>query len=182
MISKESILERINSSEKGMFFWQNLCMKYCLSDEDFVILLTRDELEVSYYTLVYLEQFINNMKPKNLILLTSDNNLRQIINQITTPSVIVQYISENEEDHLIDFFSLYYFSNRFIIASLKKPNGRSIGNLYNLNMMKLDEIVSLAILINNTYVKNPKNVFTSKYNSFNDFLLKYEELRNDLRG
>lgn len=90
-----------------------------------VILLPGDDQEISYLSLLYLDQMLDKRKHDNAIILTHDPVVIKVAGLFSKRILRVKYFSRKKAEALMQFYCLYDFNPKFICASLDEPHGRN---------------------------------------------------------
>lgn len=142
---KEILEKDIEKAYKGRQLWIELRDKHQWGDGDYVILMPSDDKECNYYSLLYLNSFINQNKGQRAYLLTCDEGVKRNAARFSDKICDIIDFSRESAECLMKFYSLYTFTDKLIIASLNEPEGRSGLRLIGKKGLSVEEIVAIGI-------------------------------------
>lgn len=142
----ENILEQsINEAWEGRKLWLDLAERYKLGDGDYVVLMPSDDRDCNYYSLLYLDEFLNRIRGKRAYILTWDDCVKRNAAHFSDRIGEVIDFPRRSAELLMRFYSLYSFTDKLIIASLDEPDGRSGRKLIGRKGLTVEEIVAIGI-------------------------------------
>lgn len=136
--------DKINSAKMGREYWLNLDKEYKIDAETYVVVFPDRGTKVNEYVLKYLPSFVDKVHSKRIILLSSDTDI--IKKQSEDVEYIAVYCEEEKIDALLSYYTLQMFTERIVIASLDKPEGRNGKNVIGINGITEEEAVAIGIL------------------------------------
>ncbi|WP_019153829.1 hypothetical protein [Robertmurraya massiliosenegalensis] len=167
---KTVLQEKLNFAYEGRNLWIELMKNVNFGVNDYVILMPSDDKEVNYYTLLYLNQFAEVKNVEKIYLVTFDKNIMKSYSLfINKPTQCINLSRENIEK-LMNFYNLYMFTDKLIIASLDELKGRTAKNLVDKKGITLEEIISIGILQNRKFIKEDPITYTGN-DKFTDLFL-----------
>lgn len=134
---------------KGWEEWHRIIKKYELKKPEFtstaVVLLPKDDLENSYFALLYLDRMLRRRDMKSAVVLTVDPLICNAAKLLSSKLRGVEVISEEGVDALLQYYALCFFDPRFIAASLTEPSGRNGKDLEGVNGITIEELVAIGV-------------------------------------
>lgn len=109
---------------QGWWVYHRIMKKYS-PEHAKIILLPSGRWEYSYYTLLYLDQMLAWQGYDAAVILTVDKEVRPVSGIFSKKILAVQKITKKQAKHLMQFYCLYDFDPRFVVASLEEPEGRN---------------------------------------------------------
>lgn len=137
-------IERIRRAYKGRRWWKKLISKYQI-DNTAVILMPSKNQEDNYFALLYLDQMIESRKYDNALILTYDPVVKKCAYMFSKKIIDVKYFSREKAEDLMQYYCLYEFDNRLIIASLDEPQGRNASALIDKKGITSEEIFAAGV-------------------------------------
>ncbi len=138
----EDILqELIDKAYRGRESWIQLLEEYGLGNRDYVVLFPAENNTVNPIAIGYVNK-LAKIADKVLVLAYDNEVLNSSEYQDNVTAI--RYEREQAEE-LMQFYSLYQFTDRLIIVSLDEPEGRCGGSLIGVNGITLDEMVAIGI-------------------------------------
>lgn len=127
---------------KGRYIWKKVLKRYFVDLKfDFVILLPKGDSQVNYYTLLYLNKFIEYLEKRknslasigipvirrneNFFIITNDSDVNTCAQTICRRVSQIITFSDDEIEQLLQYYCLYPFTNRLIIGLLDGIPGRN---------------------------------------------------------
>lgn len=138
----EDILQKlIDKAYRGRESWINLLEEYGIDKRDYVVLFPKEQGDINSIAIRYVNK-LAKMAGKVLVLSYDVNVLNGDLYEDNV--TVIRYEREQAEE-LMQFYSLYQFTDRLIIVSLDEPEGRCGGSLVGVNGITLDEMVAIGI-------------------------------------
>ncbi|MBQ4068836.1 MAG: hypothetical protein IJC76_06255 [Lachnospiraceae bacterium] len=138
----EDILqESIDKAYRGRESWIKLFEEYGLGNRDYVVLFPAENNTVNPIAIRYINK-LAGMADKVLVLAYDNEVLNN--SEYQENVTVIRYEREQAEE-LMQFYSLYQFTDRLIIVSLDEPEGRCGGPLVGVNGITMDEMVAIGI-------------------------------------
>ncbi|MCR3757796.1 hypothetical protein KYB31_02145 [Clostridium felsineum] len=139
------VSHNIKKANRGKELWKNIKNKLKLEDKDFVILIPSLNREYNYYGILYLDQYLKQNKAKRGFVLTVDESATANVHRFSNRVNKIIDISREEAELLMEFYSLYKFSNNFTIVSLEEPKGRSGKNIVGKFGITVEEAIAVGV-------------------------------------
>lgn len=111
-------------ARKGRQLWRKLISRYSI-DNTAVILMPSTDSEINFYALLYLDQMIESRNFDDALILTYDPVVNKCAYMFSKKVMDVKYFSREKAEALMQYYRLYEFDNRLIVASLEEPCGRN---------------------------------------------------------
>ena len=143
-IIRQQLRQKLIKSFKGWLYWHRLVKSHNLENSK-VILFPSDNKDEIYFSLLYLNQFIEKSGSKSALILSINDIDKSIIELFTDKIIDVIKISDYQLENIIQLYSLFEFDSRFIVASLTLPQGRNVKNLIGKNNITIEDIIAIGI-------------------------------------
>lgn len=134
---------------KGYIVWNKILSKLPEKIKNnkriIFILLPKDDLEVAYYSLAYLEKAIIFHQLDDAVILCTDRLEKAVINVFLVKERPIVYISSEEYNKLIGFYNLFEFDTRFLCMSLDDCEGRKGRILLGKKGINVSDLVSIGL-------------------------------------
>lgn len=134
--------------EKAMFgraLWLSLTKRLELQSQDYVLIFPSNHVKVNYYGLLYIDQFVESKKPMRTFILTDNQLVGQAYSHVTDKIAECELVSSEEMTAILNFYTLYLFSDRVIVVDIDQLSARSIGNIIGTRNITIEEIISVGI-------------------------------------
>jgi hypothetical protein len=142
---EELLGKKIDEAIRGRQFWQELLSKYQIKKHDYVILLPSDDKNYNYYTLLYLERFLNKKNAGRAVVLSVTKYWADLAKDFTPLISDSILINSYEADCLLSFYCLYEFSDHLIIGSLKEPEGRLGEGILGKHNLTVEDVIKVTL-------------------------------------
>ncbi|AGF58317.1 hypothetical protein B0P06_003368 [Clostridium saccharoperbutylacetonicum] len=166
---RQILEQNINKAQEGRNLWIEICNKYKLGDEDYVILMPSLNAEYNYYALLHLSEFIDRVRAEKIIILTYDENVKKIGKMFSNKICDIYDFSREEAEYLMKFYCLYMFTDKLIIISLEEPEGRNGRQLIGKKGITLEELIAIGIY----GLKECKKIIPPNYNGNDEKIKKF---------
>ncbi|NRT73710.1 hypothetical protein [Clostridium beijerinckii] len=171
---KRIIDKNIEKASKGRQIWIKILEKYGIGDGDYIILMPSLNNEYNYYTLLHLNEFINKVNAKRIILLTHDSVVKKVAKLFSNKIYDILYFSREDAECVMKFYCLYKFTDSLIIASLDEPEGRNGKSLIGKNGITLEEVIAIGVY----GLKEYKRIIPPFYEGYDKEVKKFLTLGN----
>lgn len=108
---------------RGWWQWHKISKKKDVQ-KTAVVLLPSCDAKINYLALLYLDSLLKSSGQDNAIILTHDSAVQKSAQLFSQKILRVMPFSRKKAEDLMQFYCLYEFDKRFVIASLDEPNGR----------------------------------------------------------
>ncbi|GAA4719272.1 hypothetical protein [Brevibacillus fulvus] len=154
------VQNRLSEAYEGRRLWIALTEKLKFGNRDYVIVMPSLDAKLNYVSLLYLDQFAANKKAEKIYLVTLDEKVKKAYPLFTNRLEGCIDLSEDELNSLIKFYSLYMFTDKLVIMSFARPQGRTGENLIGKKGITLEELVSLGLYQNEEFVKEERKFYS----------------------
>lgn len=147
---------------KGWRIWHKIVKKYKMKTKKYhstaVVLMPINDLENTYYALLYLDRMLSRRDLKFVVILTANSLVCKVSKLLCKKLRGVEMITEESAESLLQFYALYPFDSRFIAASLTDPHGRNGKELDGICGITVEELVAIGVynLIPYSQMDRPK--------------------------
>ena len=141
---KKLMWHNLWASYRGWWIWHRLVKRYHLGRTR-VILLPSQNLRYNYAALRYVDQMLERHNYNNAIFLTVDPVVKKTAELFSKNILAVEPISRKKAERLMQFYCLYEFDPRFVVASLEEPNGRNAVGLIGKNGITVEELIAIGV-------------------------------------
>ena len=131
-------------SYKGWYHWHRLTRKYSL-DNTAVVLLPSMDREYNYNALLYLNQMLEQRNFSKALILTFDPAVIRAARLFSEKICEVENFSRKKAEDLMQYYCLYEFDSRFMVASLEEPEGRNAYKLVGKNGTTVAELMAIGV-------------------------------------
>lgn len=121
---KRQLYRNLIASYRGWWQWHKITKRKGVGNTA-VVLLPSCERETNLLALLHLEAMLKNRKFANAVILTHDPAVKKSARLFSDKILDVISFSRKNAEDLMQFYCLYEFDKRFIVASLDEPNGRN---------------------------------------------------------
>jgi len=133
--------------KQGRRDWLELYNDFSISNTDYVCLLPYYSREFTYYSIIYLKQYIEQSN-QSIYVFTDKEIVIEALAYLDVSSI---YKSEDTINSLLSYYNLYMFTDKLIVLSPTKPNGRTAFNLVTQGIIDVEEFISVGILQNRNF-------------------------------
>ena len=130
-VMKNILFNVLGQAVKGRALWKKIIAYNNINlEKDFVILVSKEEQQCSYYTLLYLNKFIewlelrkNKLENHNIpvirrnerfLVLTDDPDVLKYAKKISRRVTYVEFLKCEELDNIIKYYSIYPYTDRLL--------------------------------------------------------------------
>lgn len=121
---KWQLYKNLFASYRGWWQWHKITRKKGVGNTAVILLPTCDR-EINYLALLYLDDLLKSRKHQNAVVLTHDPAVLKCTALFSKNILATIPFSRKKAEDLMQFYCLYEFDKRFIVASLNEPNGRN---------------------------------------------------------
>lgn len=141
---KRQLYRNLIASYRGWWQWHKIVKKKDVSNTAIVLLPDCDS-ETNLLALLYLDTMLEKRKYKNAIILTHNPVVQNCAHLFSKNILRVIPFSRKKAEDLMQFYCLYEFDKRFIVASLDEPNGRNGSHLIGKHGTTKEEIFVIGV-------------------------------------
>lgn len=141
---KRTMRRQLVQAYRGWWFWHRLVRRYRLGRTK-VVLLPGKNTAYNYTALLYLDQMLREQGFKNAIILTTEKTVARAAELFSKNILSVELIRRGRAERLMQFYCLYEFDVRFVVASLEEPEGRNAAGLIGKNGTTIGELMAIGV-------------------------------------
>lgn len=171
---KKLMRRNLIESYRGWWIWHRLVKRYRLGRTR-VILIPAVNRTYSCPALLYVDQMLERHGYENAIILSVDPVVQQVASLFSRRIRAVETISRKKAERLMQFYCLYDFDARFVVASLDEPNGRNAAGLIGKNGTTAEELIAIGVYQLTDFTKEEKPHYTGDNPEIGAFLGGTEE-------
>lgn len=128
----------------GRYVWKKV-KRVIKPDESTVVILFPDDDSIVLNSVIsQLDEYVDRKYWTRVVFLYSKE--KEIYNKCDF-MYINYYLEPNEINNLMQYFRTVNFFECFIVASLEKPEGNTVGRLIKSGKMNLEELIKASILV-----------------------------------
>lgn len=142
---KRQLYRNLLAAYRGWWQWHKITRKKGVSSKTAVLLLPSCDKEINQLALLYLDDMLKNRKYTNAVILTHDSAVQKSARLFSKKILQVIPFSRKKAEDLMQFYCLYEFDKRFIVASLDEPNGRNGSALVGKNNTTREEVFVIGV-------------------------------------
>lgn len=128
----------------GWWWWFWICRTKGFGNTA-VVLIPGEDKEISYLSLLYLNQMLDSRRYDNAIILTHDPVVIKAAPFFSNRILQIKFFGRTKAEALMQFYALYKFNNKFICASLDEPYGRNGSSMLGKRGMTKEEIFCIGV-------------------------------------
>lgn len=144
-----------------------------------VVLLPTLDRETNYLALLYLDTMLKSCKYANAVILTHDPAVRKVAPLFSDRIVKTVSFSRKKAEHLMQYYCLYEFNKRFIVASLDEPNGRNGSALIGKRGTTKEEIFVIGVYRVYPFTRPEAPAYDGDDRQIREFLSVHDALMGD---
>lgn len=141
-----------------------------------VVLIPGEDKEISYLSLLYLDQMLNARKHDNAIILTRDSLIMKTASMFSGRILKTQFFNRKKAEALMQFYCLYEFNKKFICASIDEPYGRNGSTLIGKRGTTKEEIFVIGIYRIYPFTRPEKPIYEGDDSAIIEFLKTHDEI------
>ena len=138
-----------------------------------VVLIPGEDKEISYLSLLYLDQMLDSRKHDNAIILTHDSVVIKAAPLFSERILKAKYFSRKKTEALMQFYCLYEFNKKFICASIDEPTGRNGQQLIGKRNVTKEEIMVIGVYRVYPYIRPNKPIYIGEDEEIHNFFDNY---------
>ena len=141
---KKLMRRNLIESYRGWWIWHRLVKRHRLGRTR-VILLPSVNRAYNCPALLYINQMLERHGYEDAIILSVDSVVQRAAPLFSQRIRAVETISRRKAERLMQFYCLYEFDPRFVVASLDEPNGRNAAGLIGKNGTTVEELIAIGV-------------------------------------
>lgn len=142
---KRQLYRNLFAAYRGWWQWHKVTKKKNVSAKTAVVLLPSCERETNLLAMLYLDDMLQSREYNNAVILTHDPAVEKSAQLFSKNIVQVISFDRKKAEDLMQFYCLYEFDKRFIVASLDEPNGRNGSALIGKRGTTKEEIFVIGV-------------------------------------
>lgn len=142
---KRQLYKNLVAAYRGWWSWRKLIRKKGVNDKTLVLLLPSCDKEINYFALAYLDELLEKRKYQNALVLTHDETVKKCGMLFSDNIIEIVFFSRKKAEDLMQFYCLYEFDKRFIVASLDEPNGRNASRVVGKRDTTKEEVFVIGV-------------------------------------
>lgn len=167
---KRQLYFNLFAAYKGWWQWHKITRQKGVFNTA-VVLLPSCERDTNMLALLYLDDMLKSRKHTNAVILTHDPLVQKSAQLFSKNILKVIPFSRKKAEDLMQFYCMYEFDKRFIVASLDEPNGRNGSALLGKRGTTKEEIFVIGVY----------HVYPFERPSVPEYTGNDEEIRNFLK-
>lgn len=140
--SEIDLEEHFALADKGKQLWENIDESF---KADLYILFPHVNEEYNYYALLYLDEYIEKKRAKEVVLITMERVIKKVLPVFSKAKIKVHEVSHDDIKAIIKYYALYEFSTRLTIISLKEPYDTCGENLLGVKGVTKEDLLCFDI-------------------------------------
>jgi hypothetical protein len=173
---KRQLYKNLIAAYRGWWQWHKIVKSKGILPNTAVVLLPSCDRVTNLLALLYLDAMLEYRKQQNAIILTHDKAVIASASLFSNKILRVIPFSRKKAEDLMQFYSLYEFDKRFIVASFDEPNGRNGSSLIGKRGTTKEEIFVIGIYRVYPFTRPEIPVYTGENELIRNFLRGEEEL------
>lgn len=141
---RNQMLKNVVSCFRGWWVWHQICKTRGMN-RTAVILIFKEDHECSFFALAYLDQLLKQRGWENAILLSTDSLALRCAACFSNKILAIKRLEPEQENDLLQLACLYQFDDRFICASIDRPEGRNGSALIGKKGLTKEEIFAVGV-------------------------------------
>lgn len=154
--------KKIKKCKRARIIWAWLLRKNPKIAHTAIVLMPSFNGEENYYSLLYLDRLVENMRRDNAAIITSDARVARFAQELSQKLIATIQVKKKTMAYLLEYSNLYRFDDRIIIASLSLPKGRGGDRLVGMNGLTTEEAIALGIYNLSNFQKIEENPLGKK--------------------
>lgn len=142
---KRQLNKNLRASYRGWWHWHKVIKRKGAGAQTAVVLLPSCDRQINYLTLLYLDALLESRKYKNAIILTHDPAVLKCAGMFSDKILKTIDFSRKKAEDLMQYYCLYEFDKRFVVASIDEPNGRNGSVLIGKRGTTVEEIFVIGV-------------------------------------
>ncbi len=130
----------------GAFLWQILRMRFGLDNGKAVLFLTGDNQKLDYFSMVYLQNFMEQKYVDGAVLFVKDKRESGLVRKIPLPGCVrCSWYSSRKMRILYDYYSFHKFSDKVIFTYTDLPGDNQLGRALRETKVNEEDAVCLGL-------------------------------------
>lgn len=141
---KLQLYKNLFKAYQGWWRWHKICKKYRLGNTA-VILMPSEDRDNNFHALLYLDELLKRRGWEDAVVLSCDEVSVKSAEYLAKNLKKAAYISRKHAEQIMQYYCLYEFDSRLIVASLDEPSGRNASSLIGKKGVTVEELVAIGI-------------------------------------
>lgn len=137
---EDKLNQLIEKAYRGRKLWLEMTSIYGTNTKYYVVLFPSDDSQINQIAVKYVNKIAETVD--NVLVLAYDEN---VLSESFCDNVKTVFYNREHAEDLMQFYSLYQFTDKLIIVSLTEPEGRYAEGLVGVNGITLEEIIAIGI-------------------------------------
>lgn len=130
----------------GRYEWKKLIKEFGIKNKQiYVLLFSETERELNEQALLHMNDLIANRIAEGVIILSVDGTVDEEAYNYSDKIIALKNYSEKKVRYLMKYYTLYKFSEKFIIISFTRPEGNLAYKAVGINGINVEDMVCLGI-------------------------------------
>lgn len=142
---KRQLYRNLIAAYRGWWEWHKVIRGKGVTATTAVVLLPSCDRAINHLALLYLDDMLKSRKYKKAVILTHDPVLLKCAGLFSKNILHIVFFSRKKAEYLMQFYCLYEFDSRFIVAALDEPNGRNGSALLGKRGTTAEEIFVIGV-------------------------------------
>ena len=140
---KRQLYKNLIKAYRGWWQWHKVSKN--ASSKTAVILMPTNDKVINRLSMLYLDEMLGKRKMQNAIILSADSAVAKSAKLFSKKITKVIPFSREKAELLLQYYCLYEFDRRFIVASLDEPYGRNGSALIGQKGTTVEEIFAIGV-------------------------------------
>ena len=176
---KRQLYRNLVLSYMGWWHWVMINRIKGVGANTAVVLLPSLDRETNYLALLYLDDMLRSRKYANAVILTHDPAVLRAAPLFSDKILKTVSFSRKKAEHLMQYYCLYEFNKRFIVASLDEPNGRNGSALVGKRGTTKEEIFVIGVYRVYPFTRPDAPAYEGDDGIVREFLSVYDVLKDN---
>ena len=142
---KRQMYKNLFAAYCGWWSWKKIIKRKEVSNRTVILLLPSCDREVNYFALLHLDELLKKRNFDNALILSHDGAVKKSAALFSDKILDVIEYSRKNAENLMQFYCLYDFDRRFIVASLDEPTGRNASRLIGKRGTTKEELLVIGV-------------------------------------
>lgn len=142
---KKQLYKNLFAAYRGWWYWRGIVKRKGVDNRTAVVLLPSCDKEINFLALLYLDDMLKKRNYTKAVILTHDTRVQKSAMLFSTNILEVVTFERKKAEDLMQFYCLYEFDRRFIVASLDEPNGRNADKLIGKRGTTKEELLVIGV-------------------------------------
>lgn len=173
---KRQLYRNLVRAYQGWWQWVRINRIKGVGADTAVVLLPGKDAGENYMALLYLDEMLKARRYRNAVVLTHDKGAEKSAPLFSSNILKTVHFSRKKAEQLMQYYCLYEFNKRFIVASLDEPNGRNGSALIGKRGTTREEIFVIGVYRIYPFTRPDAPKYEGDDRAVKEFLKAHEEL------